>query len=136
MNLRQALVLALKRNPALIPKLTDSLKQRADAEESILGTFVQAATALEPVLAEAVEKRPSRIGQLALKSAHLLAGLTMEDELSNSRLAAIARNSVVGIVFVDVAGFTAFTAENGDDVAVGLLNRLDVLIRHSVTSSK
>ena len=136
MNLRQAILLAVKRNPALLPKFTDSLKQRADAEESILGTFVQAATALEPILADAVEKRPSRIGLLGLKSAHLLAGLTMEDDASNSRLAAIARNSVVGIVFVDVAGFTSFTAEKGDDVAVGLLNRLDALIRDAVAPAK
>ena len=140
MNLRQAIVAALKRNPGLIPKLTDSLKpkladslkQRADDEESILGTFVQAASALEPVLAGAVEKRPSRIGLLGLKSAHLLAGLAIEDEASNKKLAAIAQNSVVGIVFVDVADFTSFTAEQGDDLAVSLLNRLDELIREAV----
>lgn len=136
MNLRQAIVAALKRNPNLIPKLTDSLKQRADHDESILGTFVQAASALEPVLAEAVEKRPSRIGLLGLKSAHLLAGLTAEDEASNKRLAAIAQNSVVGIVFVDVADFTSFTAESGDEVAVGLLNRLDALIEEAVRPAK
>lgn len=136
MNLRQAIVQAVKRNPGLIPKFTDSLKQRADADESILGTFVQAASALEPILAEAVEKRPSRIGLLGLKSAHLLAGLTMDDEASNKKLAAIARNSVVGIVFVDVADFTAFTAEQGDDVAIGLLNRLDGLINDSVRDGK
>ena len=136
MNLRRAIIQAAKRNPALIPKFTDSLKQRADDEESIFGTFVQAASALEPILAEAVEKRPSRIGLLGLKSAHLLAGLTMEDEASNHRLAVIARNSVVGIVFVDVSDFTAFTAANGDDVAVGLLNRLDALIKAAVRPAK
>jgi class 3 adenylate cyclase len=135
-NLRQSILRALRRNPYLIPKLTDSLKQRADDDESILGTFVQAASALEPILAEAVDKRPSRIGALGLKSAHLLAGLTMEDEASNTRLAAIARNSTVGIVFVDVADFTSFTAANGDDVAVSLLNRLDAIIRRAVKPAK
>jgi class 3 adenylate cyclase len=77
---------------------------------------------LEPVIADAVDKRPSRLGKLGLSSAQLLANLASDG--GTSRLAEISRGSTVGIVFADIADFTNFTATNGDDVAVELLTKL------------
>lgn len=98
--------------------------------------MVQAAEALEPIIAEAVEKRPSRLNRLGLKSAHLLASLAEEDERSNRQLARIARGSSVGIVFVDVAEFTSYTAKHGDDAAVSLLARLNERVERATRSAK
>jgi adenylate cyclase len=101
-----------------------------------MARVVEAAGALEPILSDAVRKKPSRLGNLGLKSAQVLAGLTAEDAESNSELAALARNSVVGIVFVDVAGFTTFTAEHGDETAIGLLSQLTVLADRATRNGK
>lgn len=135
MNMRQAIVAALRRDPALVPKVTRSLRGRID-EDGAVASMVQAAEALEPIIAEAVEKRPSRLNRLGLKSAHLLASLAEEDERSNRQLARIARGSSVGIVFVDVAEFTSYTAEHGDDAAVSLLARLNERVERATKSAK
>ena len=98
MKVREAVVAALRRDPELVPKLTGSLRERIDGNQGPMSTMVQAAEALEPILADAVAKRPSRLSKLGLKSAHLLANLAMEDDRSNSRLAHIANGSTLGIV--------------------------------------
>lgn len=136
MNVRRTIVAALRRDPRLLPKVTESLRERIEEKQGPLLTVVQAAEALEPVLAEAVEKRPSWLGEMGLKSTHLLATLTAEDSRSNSRLASIAEGSVVGIVFVDVANFTSLTLELGDRRAIRLIRRLTRLIDKSVGATK
>ncbi|MDQ3878741.1 MAG: adenylate/guanylate cyclase domain-containing protein [Actinomycetota bacterium] len=122
--MRQAIAAALRRDPDLVPKMARSLRERID-DDGAVASMVQAAEALEPIIADAVEKRPSRLNRLGLRSAHLLASLAEEDDRSNRQLARIARGSSVGIVFVDVAEFTTYTATHGDDDAVALLGRLN-----------
>jgi class 3 adenylate cyclase len=138
MNVRQAIFAALRGDADLVPKLTEALRQRIDEkdEATAIGTVAQAASALEPILAEAVARKPSRLGSLGLKSTHLLANLAAEDDDASGRLHAIAQNQVVGIVFVDVAGFTAFTAERGDDAAIRLLGKLTSLTHRVVDTGK
>ena len=89
--MREAILAALRRDPELVPKIADSLKERI-GDQSRAATVVQAAGALEPVLEDAVRKRPSRLGLLGLKSAHILAGLALEDESSNRLLNATIRS--------------------------------------------
>ena len=69
MNMREAILAALHRDPELVPKIAESLKEKI-GDQSRAATVVQAAGALEPVLEDAVRKRPSRLGSLGLKSAH------------------------------------------------------------------
>ena len=132
MNVRKAIYAALRGDSKLVPKVAESLRERIDEKDGTVATMVQAAEALEPVIADAVRKRPSKLGKLGLKSAHLVAGLAQEDARSNKRLAKIARGSSVGIVFIDVAGFTTFTARNGDEAAIELLSKLDRIIEERV----
>lgn len=137
MSFRRAILAALRGDAELLPTLTETLRQRIEGkDETAMTTVVQAAEALEPILADAVQRKPSRLGKFGWKSAHLLAGLAAEDEFSNSRLAAIARNQTVGIVFVDVAGFTTFTARRGDEEAITLLGRLNELTERVVKGCK
>jgi class 3 adenylate cyclase len=137
MTLRQAIFAALRGDAELLPSLTESLRLRIQGkDETAMTTVVQAAEALEPILAEAVQRKPSRLGKFGWKSAHLLAGLAAEDEFASGRLAAVARNQTVGIVFVDVAGFTTFTAKHGDDEAIALLQKLNALTARVVKSCK
>ena len=135
MNMRQAIAAALRRDPALVPKMTKSLRDRMD-EDGAVASMVQAAEALEPIIADAVVKRPSRLNRLGLKSAHLLASLAEQDDRSNRQLARIARGSSVGIVFVDVAEFTSYTAERGDDDAVALLARINTHVERATKGAK
>lgn len=132
MKIKHALLAALRSDADLWDSLKDSLRGRIGEEEGRMATVVQAAGALEPILAEAVSRRPSRIGALGLKSAALLAELATEDQTSSSRLAAISRSGTVGIVFADVAGFTEFTSRHGDAAAIDLLAHLDVAVRKAV----
>ena len=127
---------ALRRDPELVPKFTSSLRGRIDEEDGRMSTVVQAAEALEPIIADAVRKRPSRLGKLGLKSAHLLAGLALDDVRSNRRLAAIAEGTTVGIVFVDVADFMGLTVARGDVEAIALLSRLEELIVGKTRANK
>jgi len=135
MNVRQAVLAALRGEPGLTSKITDSLRERID-EDGKMARVIEAAGALEPILSDVVRKKPSRLGNLGLKSAQVLAGLAAEDEASNSELASIARNSVVGIVFVDVSGFTTFTAEHGDETAIGVLSELTKLAQRATRPAK
>lgn len=128
MNMRQTMFAALRGDPELVPKVRHALRERIDEKDGPVATMVQAAEALEPVIAEAVRKRPSKLGKLGLKSTHVLAGLAVQDARSNRKLARIARGSSVGIVFVDVAGFTTFTEQRGDEDAIKLIARLDKMI--------
>ena len=136
MKVREAVVAALRRDPELVPKLTGSLRERIDGNQGPMSTMVQAAEALEPILADAVAKRPSRLSKLGLKSAHLLANLAMEDDRSNSRLANIANGSTLGIVFVDIAGFTNFTARVGDEEAIKVLATLNDIVNRCIREAK
>ncbi|MGH2729195.1 MAG: adenylate/guanylate cyclase domain-containing protein, partial [Actinomycetota bacterium] len=136
MKVREAILAALRGDPDLVPKVKDSLRERIDEEKGPMSTVVQAAEALEPIISEAVEKRPSRLGKFGLKSAHLLASLTAEDEKSNRKLATIARGTTVGIVFVDIADFTSFTAEKGDKEARALVARLTTMATRAARAGK
>jgi class 3 adenylate cyclase len=136
MKMRDAIVAALRRDPELVPKVTGSLRERIEEEQGRMSTVVQAAGVLEPILADAVHKRPSRLGKIGLKSAHVLASLAAEDARSNGSLARIAEGGTVGIVFIDVAGFMAYTADVGDDAASDLLSRLEDLIVRSIRPVK
>ena len=134
MNVRETLVAALRGDPELKPKLTKALRSRIDNADGRMSTVVQAAEALTPIIEDAVKKRPSRLGVLGLKSAHLLGNLAAQDDSSNKKLANIAKGSTVGIVFVDVAGFTSFTAKQGDDVAIDLLTELGDVVEKKTKS--
>ena len=136
MKMREAVVAAIRRDPELVPKLTGSLRERIDGNAGAMSTMVQAAEAIEPILAEAVQKRPSRLGKFGLKSAELLARLTMEDDKSNKRLSGIASGSTVGIAFVDIAGFTNFTERVGDEEAIKVLAVLNKIVDECVTGAK
>src|ERR671917_463033 len=114
MNFRDTVLAAIRRDPDLIPKMTDALRGRIDEEKGPMSTVVQAAEAIEPILSDAVRRKPSRLGKLGLKSAAILATLAAEDESSSTLMNAMADGHPIGIVFVDIAGFTAFTAERGD----------------------
>ena len=133
MNMREALIAALRRDPTLVPKVAERLRGRIDEKDGAMATVVQSAGALEPIIRDAVRKRPSKLGALGLKSAHMLALLATEDRRSNKRLANIADQGTLGIVFVDVADFTAFTASEGDAVASKMLARLHRLIEAGIT---
>ena len=136
MNMRQVLLAALRQDPDLVPKLKGSLSARIDEKEGPMSTVVQSAVALEPIIRNAVRKRPSKIAVLGLKSAHLLASLAADDARSNRRLATIAQKGTVGIVFVDVAGFTELTVERGDAQAVSLLAQLESLVRRAADKAR
>src|SRR5918997_1442979 len=135
MKVRDALLAALRRDPDLVPKVKGSLRERID-DEGRVATVLQAAEALEPIIADALRKRPSRIKRLGLKSAQLLAGLAAEDEESTRRLTNIATGSTVGIVFADVAGFTSMTEKLGDEGAIRILNRLERLVERELVRTK
>ena len=136
MKVRKTLVAALRGDPELKPKLTEALRARIDNADGRMSTVVQAAGAVAPILEDAVRKRPSRLGKFGLKSAHLLANLAIEDEQSNSRLSEIAKGSTLGIVFVDVAGFTTFTSKSGDEAAIELLVKVGDAVERKTKACK
>ena len=125
--LREAITAALNQDRELIPDGA-ATSGRKNKRSGAHPTFRLAADALEPVLADAVRQRPSFLGRFALGTAQLLGTLATEDRSSNRRLAEIAAGSHVGIVFVDVVGFTAYTESNGDDAAVALVKNLEDLV--------
>ena len=133
--MKQTLLAALRRDPELVPKIAESLKGRI-GDKSRTATVVQAAGALEPILEEAVKKRPSRLGLLGLKSAHILAGLALEDDRSNRLLEDIGKGSSIGIAFVDVADFVAYTERHGDDAAIGVVNTLAEIVETAIRPCK
>ena len=120
----------------MIPKMKGSLRERIDETDGPMATMVQAAEALEPIIAGAVRKRPSKLGKFGLKSAHMLADLAAEDHRSNKRLAKFAHGTTLGIVFIDVAGFTTYTERAGDDKARKLLARLSALVEEKARACK
>ncbi|MDQ3939897.1 MAG: adenylate/guanylate cyclase domain-containing protein [Actinomycetota bacterium] len=136
MNMRQAIIAALRGDPELKPRLTKSLRARIEESDGPMATVVQAAEALEPIIEDAVRKRPSRLGKFGLKSAHLLGGLAANDAKSNRKLADIAKGSTVGIVFVDVAGFTTYTERYGDEAAIAMLNELHRIVEKKAVACK
>ena len=136
MNMREALIAALRRDPDLLPKVAETLRVRIDERDGPMSTVVQSAEAIEPIIRSAVKKRPSKLGTFGLRTSHLLAQLAADDRKSSSRLEKIAEGGTVGIVFVDVAEFTSFTAEKGDKVAIGLLKDMDEVITTAIKQSK
>ena len=58
--MRETVLAALRRDPELVPKIAGALKEKI-GDGSRTATVVQAAGALEPILEEAVRKRPSRL---------------------------------------------------------------------------
>lgn len=131
MKLGKAVLAALRGDPEFRPAISALLREKAE-QTGPIATVVQAAGAIEPILERAVRKRPSKLGQLGLRSSRLLASLAVEDEKSNRRLARIARGKTVAIVFIDVAGFATLTEQRGDDAAIALLNRLSTLIHRAL----
>lgn len=134
MNVREAMIAALRRDPDILPKVAAALRSRKEESDGP-SAVVRAAEALEPIIADAVRKNPSKLNRFGLKSATLLASLAAEDRQSNSRLAKIARGSTVGIVFVDVAGFAGFTERNGDEAAKALIARVNEIVERRVADS-
>jgi adenylate cyclase len=72
-------------------------------------------------LERAVERHPSALGALGVSGLQLLSW----DLLWNRRLGGRSKDTpnVATVVFVDLEGFTGFTAERGDDAALELLGR-------------
>ncbi|MFY9588623.1 MAG: adenylate/guanylate cyclase domain-containing protein [Actinomycetota bacterium] len=111
-------------------KLMDEITEERTLETPLSDTpkLVRAVDAIEPLLADAVRKHPSFLGRLAYGTAQLVSTLASEDEASGRRLNEIAKGTHVGIVFIDVVGFTAFTSQHGDEAAVALVKELERLV--------
>jgi class 3 adenylate cyclase len=124
--LREAISSALSQDRELMEDVTG--RERAEKGRTAVPTILKASAALEPVLADAVRRRPSFLGRLAYGTAQLVSTLASEDQSSSRRLAELAKGSHVGLVFVDVVGFTAFTATNGDQAAVELVKGLEAMV--------
>lgn len=136
MNMREAVIAALRGDPELLPKVTESLRERIDEKDGPMATVVQSAGALEPIIREAVKKRPSKLGTFGLRTSHLIAQLAADDRRSSSRLQKIAEGGTVGIVFVDVADFTSYTADNGDAAALKVLSKINTVIHSAIKPLK
>lgn len=134
--MREAVIAALRRDPELLPKVAETLRVRIDERDGPMSTVVQSAGALEPIIRQAVKKRPSKLGTFGLRTSHLIAQLAADDRRSSTRLQKIAEGGTVGIVFVDVADFTSFTADNGDKAALKMLSKLSVLISSAIKPCK
>jgi class 3 adenylate cyclase len=124
--LREAIKTALGQDTELAEDMEDAQRRAGGSRGG--GFLLHAADALEPVLADAVERKPSFLGRLAYGTAQLVSALATDDEASSRRLAEIAGADHVGIVFIDVVEFTAYTAANGDDAAVALVQRLETMV--------
>ena len=124
--IREAIKTALGQDTELAEEMEDA-ERRAGGKRGA-AALLHAADALEPVLAEAVERRPSFLGRLAYGTAQLVSALATDDAASSGRFAEIAGGDHVGIVFIDVVGFTSYTASNGDDAAVMLVKRLETMV--------
>ena len=120
--IREAIATALGQDTDLANDLEDA-RRRAGGKRSA-AFWLHAADQL----AEAVEQKPSFLGRLAYGTAQLIGTLATDDEVSNRRIAEIAGGDHVGLVFIDVVGFTAYTAANGDEAAVELVKRLETLV--------
>ncbi len=124
--IREAIKTALGQDTELAEEMEDA-ERRAGGKRGA-AALLHAADALEPVLADAVERRPSFLGRLAYGTAQLVSALATDDAASSGRFAEIAGGDHVGIVFIDVVGFTSYTASNGDDAAVTLVKRLETMV--------
>ncbi len=124
--IRDAILSALFQNDKLMDEITE--ERTAETPRSETPKLLRAVDALEPLLADAVKKNPSFLGRLAYGTAQLVSTLASEDEASGRRLNELAKGSHVGIVFIDVVGFTAFTSANGDAAAVDLVRKLELLV--------
>jgi class 3 adenylate cyclase len=136
MNMREAIIAALRRDPELLPQVAKKLAARIDEKDGPISTVVQSAGALEPIIRDAVRRRPSKLGAFGLRSAHMLALLASEDRRSNKKLQTIAEKGTVGIVFVDIANFTSYTARVGDEAAVRLLVGLKHRIERAIKPTR
>src|SRR5262245_12882053 len=81
MALREAIATALGQDTELSAELEDT-KRRAGGKAGA-AFLLQAADALEPVLADAVDKKPSFLGRLAYGTAQLVSALATDDEASS-----------------------------------------------------
>jgi adenylate cyclase len=107
------------------PRRLERLR-RWDAEPvAVVG---RAARALEPVLAEAARERPGRLTGLGWRGAAILARLDRRP----GRLDRFATDRPMGLAFVDVVGFTTFTARRGDDAAIELVALTQTLVEEAV----
>lgn len=136
MNVREAIIAAITKDPDFVPKVRGTLRQRIGEKDGPMSTVVQSAAALEPIIRDAVRKRPSKLGAIGWKSAYLLASLAADDIRSKNRLARIAEKGTVGIVFVDVADFTVLTARQGDATAREVIAELDRLIAGAIKPAR
>lgn len=124
--IRDAVASALFKDDELMDEITE--ERTLETSRSETPKIVRAVDAIEPLLADAVKKHPSFLGRLAYGTAQLVSTLVSEDEASGRRLTEIAKGTHVGIVFVDVVGFTAYTSANGDEAAVALVRTLEALV--------
>jgi class 3 adenylate cyclase len=135
-KLREAIIAALGEDRELMEDVSRSVRRRAGSKLAAYPSLLQAADALEPVLAEAVSRRPSFLSNLAYGTARLVSTLASEDSSSNRRLAELAESSHVGIVFVDLVGFTEYTAAHGDAAAVDLVSNLEKAVGRACRAEK
>jgi hypothetical protein len=65
MKVREAMIAALRRDPDLLPKVAAALRGRKEESDGP-SAVVRAAEALEPIIADAVRKNPSKLNRLGL----------------------------------------------------------------------
>ena len=128
---KRALAATLRREPSLVPLVTKRLVGGMDEESA---EFIgQAAQALAPVLERAVESRSTKLGAWGLKGARALSEAL---GAADGRLGPIAHAKTIGILFVDISGFTAFTARHGDAGAVELVAEVSARVNRAVRLGK
>lgn len=127
-KLREAITAALGDDRELLDEVTQTVRDRAGTRLASFPMLLQAADALEPVLEEAVRRRPSFLRNIAYGTAHVLSSLASQDGSSNRRLSELAGGSHVGIVFIDMVEFTEYTSSNGDEAAVKLVGRVEDVV--------
>jgi adenylate cyclase len=130
MTVKQAIREAIKEGD-ISPIVARTLQDRGGTEGPIIA---QVAAALEPLLDRAAAERPTRLTRLGRAVAKTLGSAA--PKARSARLQRIAGARSVGIVFVDVADFTHFTAEHGDDAAIKLLLDTGALVSRAVESGK
>lgn len=116
----------------ILPHIAKRLRARVD--DNSVAMVAEAARALEPVLTRAAEARPSRLTALTRRGAVALGGLTPAERAG--RLARFKNEPSIAIMFADIADFTGYTAENGDEAAIALLGRVAAVVARAAGLGK
>ncbi len=116
----------------ILPRIARRLRSTVD--DNSVAMVAEAARALEPVLTRAALARPSRLAELTRRGAVALGGLSPAER--SVRLARFKGESSIAIMFADIADFTGYTAENGDDAAIALLGRVATVVERAAILGK